>query len=97
MLSLNHISLEGAAAYFDVVTRERLGKENSPQERYYSEKAGIWIGKGAHLLNLHGQSVTREEFKHVLSGWSPNGRERLIQAGENNFHRAGIDWTFSAP
>ena len=97
MLSLNYISIDGAADYYDVVTRERLGMEGSPQERYYSEKAGIWMGGGARYLHLHNQSVTREDFVNLLTGNSPKGQKQLVQTGENQLHRAGIDWTFSAP
>jgi conjugative relaxase-like TrwC/TraI family protein len=97
MLSLNYITAGGAADYYDVVAGEELEREISPQERYYAEKSGIWLGRAARYLHLHGQSVTREDFGNVLNGFSPKGQKQLVQAGQNQLHRAGIDWTFSAP
>lgn len=97
MLSLSYINMDGAAAYYGVVASEQLDENASARERYYVQRAGIWTGEGARYLNLHGKPVREAEFVHLLAGQSPNGDQQLIQSGENRKHRAGIDWTFSAP
>ena len=76
----------------------RLAKED-----YYTkgqEPYGVWIGTGAEKLGLSG-TIKEEELKNVYNGFSPDGKEKLVQnAGRMNdkFSRdPGWDLTFSAP
>lgn len=60
------------------------------------EPEGVWWGRGAEDLRLKG-TVHRRQLTHLFSGFSPDGRQPLIQnAGAKN-HQAAWDLTFSAP
>lgn len=69
---------------------------------YYYEKDPIfennsqWQGKGAEALGLSG-SVEKGDFEAVVSGIDPRTGEQLVKDGVNGEHRAGTDYTFSAP
>lgn len=69
---------------------------------YYYEKDPIfennsqWQGKGAEALGLSG-SVEKEDFQAVICGVHPQTGEQLVKDGVNGEHRAGTDYTFSAP
>lgn len=67
-------------------------------EDYYldgGEPTGEWAGKGAVLLGLSGM-VDDDEYKNIMQGYSPSGREKLcLNPGEK--HRSGWDLCFSAP
>ena len=69
------------------------------REDYYTkggEPPGEWLGSGANELGVKGQ-VKEEELKNVLAGYSPDGKEALVQnAGDEN-RQSGWDLTFSAP
>lgn len=78
-------SASGAASYYAA-------------DNYYTDgqatDASLWVGEGAAQLGLTGE-VGREPFEAVLRGELPNGS--TIPAGANGKHRAGMDFTFSAP
>ncbi|WP_288409633.1 MobF family relaxase [uncultured Sphingomonas sp.] len=78
-------SASGAASYYAA-------------DNYYTDgqatEASLWVGEGAAQLGLTGE-VGREPFEAVLRGELPNGA--TIPAGANGKHRAGMDFTFSAP
>ncbi len=95
MLSLNYLKAEAALAYYDVVTRQSNQSVSADSLDYYARKPGEWYGRGAKLLRLKG-AVNKQHFEHLLNGRSPGGRQ-LIQAGVNQVHRPGYDYTFSAP
>lgn len=68
------------------------------KEDYYldgGEPNGVWIGKGARLLDLSG-NVVNEEYINVMHGYTPNKGYELCQKSGDN-HRHGWDLTFSAP
>lgn len=69
------------------------------REDYYlegGEPPGIWLGRGAKLLDLEGQ-VGKGELRHLFEGFSPDGKTNLVQnAGAKN-RQAAWDLTFSAP
>lgn len=88
MLSVSKpMTAGGASTYF--------GRED-----YYLAEPGEWQGKGAEALGLTGD-VNREQFMAVACGMDPRTGEVLIESksGKNNRleHRAGQDFTFSAP
>jgi conjugative relaxase-like TrwC/TraI family protein len=73
------------------------------KEDYYSkgqEPPGVWLGTGAEKLGLSGV-VKRQELKNVFCGFSPDGKEKLVQnAGKMTGKQSrdpGWDLTFSAP
>ena len=100
MISISSIgSGSDAGNYFLGMERD---SERAPgperAEDYYqrgADGAGQWWGKGAEALGLGGQSVDREAFTNILQGKDKNGEDLVQGAGEK--HRAGWDFTFSAP
>jgi conjugative relaxase-like TrwC/TraI family protein len=78
-------SAAGAASYYAT-------------DNYYTDgqatEASLWVGQGAAELGLEGK-VGQQAFEAVLAGRLPGGD--TIAAGANGKHRAGLDFTFSAP
>lgn len=73
------------------------------KEDYYTkgqEPPGVWLGTGAEKIGLSGV-VKPEELKNVFCGFSPDGKEKLVQnAGKMTGEKSrdpGWDLTFSAP
>ena len=69
------------------------------QTDYYTqggEPPGQWVGTGAARMGLVGQPITRESLKNVLQGFSPDGSDKVGNAGKEN-RQKGYDLTFSAP
>lgn len=63
---------------------------------FLGEQSTKWFGEGAKRLGLEG-TVEKDTFKQVLEGHLPDGSDlSYIRKGEN-VHRAGYDYTFSAP
>ena len=68
-------------------------------ESYYCEQAqnlGFLSGGGAKLLN-HPGPITKEEFTNLLRGFSPDGKEKLVQNAGSDNRQSGWDGTFSGP
>jgi conjugative relaxase-like TrwC/TraI family protein len=88
MLSFCNVSAAQAEHYYqkdDYYTREE-----APQSPSY------WTGKGATTLGLEG-AVDREHFVDLLHGLAPDGTFLLGRWVDPEKHRAGTDYTFSAP
>lgn len=88
MLSITTISPKQGEAYYK-------------QENYYSKeeakKHSEWFGRSAETFGLSG-NVESEDFKNLLHGKSPNGKQSLLgKKVDPEKHRAGVDMTFSAP
>ncbi|WP_141738763.1 MobF family relaxase, partial [Acidithiobacillus caldus] len=105
MISVGQISSAGGAAKYYTEEQGRL-------EYYQGEAApSEWKGIGAKIAGIEGEEVTRENLEAMLSGRVKEvgehgqiverelGRIRVDQAtGEKTLeHRAGWDFTFSAP
>lgn len=61
------------------------------------DKPGEWQGNGCESLGLSGD-VKPFQFAAVTSGMDPQTAEQLIpDGGHEHTHRAGTDYTFSAP
>ncbi|HCJ1109598.1 TPA: conjugative transfer relaxase/helicase TraI [Legionella pneumophila] len=88
MLSLQPLdSADGAASYYlDVVN-------------YYENdsKSVRWLGDGAKILGIHGQTVEKEQMLALLKGTLPDGTQlgRIDKDGVH--HRPGFDMTLTAP
>tara|TARA_R110001592_G_scaffold215877_1_gene469300 strand:- start:6634 stop:9150 length:2517 start_codon:yes stop_codon:yes gene_type:complete len=68
------------------------------KEDYYldgGEPNGVWLGKGAKLLDLSG-NVDNEKYINVMHGYTPDKKYDLCQKSGKK-HRHGWDLTFSAP
>jgi hypothetical protein len=68
-------------------------------EDYYlegGEPPGQWSGRGAEQLGLEGQ-LDQDQFRNVLSGKSPDGKNDLVQNAGAEDRQSGWDLTFSAP
>lgn len=83
-------SITGTQKYFDKVLT---------QGDYYlgQEVNGAWRGLGAELLGLEeGETVTREQFSHLLAGLHPTTGKKLVQRLRKD-RRPGVDFTYSVP
>jgi conjugative relaxase-like TrwC/TraI family protein len=70
----------------------------SAQDDYYSKEGqGVWMGRGAEKLGLHGE-VGAVHFRALLEGRLPDGRSipATFEASKAA-KRHGWDFTFSAP
>ena len=77
MMSIEAMSGAGQGSYYIDLAREDYYLEGG-------EPPGRWFGKGANALELSG-SVEKEEFRQVLQGYSPDGKNELVQnAGKEN-------------
>src|SRR5215210_2319705 len=87
MLTHHAIGSSGRAAHYF-----------SAQDDYYAkEGAGVWMGKGAERLELHG-SVDIRQFRELLDGNLPDGRSiHATFDSSKGRKRHGWDFTFSAP
>ena len=88
MLSIEPLkSAEGATKYYmDVVN-------------YYQSdpKSMRWLGAGAKILGIRGESVEKQQLHDLLSGQLPNGQQLGRIKGGKIEHRPGFDMTLSAP
>lgn len=72
------------------------------KENYYEEEDheefSEWWGEGADALGLSGRIDDAKVFRHVLNGFSPDGKQQLrAEPPKGKEARAGTDLTFSAP
>ena len=69
------------------------------REDYYlegGEPPGKWHGRGTKTFGLSG-TVTKEQLRHQLDGFSPDGTKQLVQNAGEKDRQSGWDLTFSAP
>ena len=66
---------------------------------YYLQGMSRWSGAGAKKLGLSGAIDNEKVFGHIVDGYSPSGRKRLMgkKLGSDQERRAATDCTFSAP
>ena len=93
MLSMSNLSAAQAENYYET-------------EDYYSQDAALeteperhparWYGKGAATLGLTG-TVDVQAFRDLLHGQTPQGQSLHAKRIDPAKHRAGTDFTFSAP
>lgn len=72
---------------------------NLAKEDYYlegGEPEGEWFGASAESLGAKGK-VKKEDFSNLLSGYSIDGKEVLVQNAGSEKRQSGWDLTFSAP
>ncbi len=72
---------------------------NLAQEDYYlggKEPPGFWLGAAANDFGLGG-TVVGDEFRKLLSGFSPEGETRLVHNAGSTERRSGWDLTWSVP
>jgi len=86
MMSLTKISSASAQHYY--------AKEDYYTNSAEAREASAWSGEGAKRAGLTG-SVVREQFREVLDGQLPDGKDLARNGGDER--RAGFDATFSAP
>ncbi|HBD7398683.1 TPA: conjugative transfer relaxase/helicase TraI [Legionella pneumophila] len=88
MLSIQPLnSAEGAASYYlDVVN-------------YYANesKSVRWLGEGAKVLGIHGQTVEKDQMMALLKGNLPDGTQLGRIDKDGIHHRPGFDMTVTAP
>lgn len=60
------------------------------------EPPGFWLGDGALALGLSGL-LTKDKFRNLLRGLSPDGTQALVHNANSPKRRAGWDVTWSVP
>lgn len=88
MLSVAKVSnSQGAASYYE------------QKDNYYFQgsESMSWFGKAAEKLGLAGKDVDIDIFKNILDGKLTDGTDLSYVKNGINRHRAGYDFTFSAP
>jgi conjugative relaxase-like TrwC/TraI family protein len=86
MLSLSNVSVNQAGNYY-------------AKDDYYTQgddSQTRWLGRGAIALNLP-PAVQSDDFNALLRGQTPSGQQLHARRINLNHHRAGTDYTFSAP
>jgi conjugative relaxase-like TrwC/TraI family protein len=85
-----------------VLTCQKITPEKAKSyflKGYYLQGTSRWSGKGAKTLGLKGAIDNEKVFGHIVDGYSPSGRKRLMgkKLGSDQERRAATDCTFSAP
>ena len=89
MLSNANVSAAQAANYYE---KDDYYTQGDPDLKSYSQ----WQGKGAAQLHLSGP-VDTQIFQQLLHGQTPDGKNLHGRKIDPTKHRAGTDYTFSAP
>lgn len=103
MIGLVRISSSSdAARYHDHALTEGDHSNQRADNYYLNEQANLtWQGKGAELLGIAGEQVTKEQFVDFLDGKLVNPATGQTQNLQNNSkgeqRRVGYDFTISAP
>jgi conjugative relaxase-like TrwC/TraI family protein len=93
MLSMSNVSAAQAENYYDKDDYYTQGLETAGETQRASSQ---WMGKGAIALDLTGE-VDTSTFKQLLQGEGPGGQSLHARKIDLAKHRAGTDYTFSAP
>ncbi|MBE9180235.1 relaxase domain-containing protein [Oculatella sp. LEGE 06141] len=94
MMSKENVSASQAENYYeedDYYTQSESGAATNS-----TISSGRWFGTGAIALGLQGE-VRSSDFKQLLHGYSPSGQRLHARRIDPKSHRAGTDYTFSAP
>jgi conjugative relaxase-like TrwC/TraI family protein len=89
MLSLSNVSVNQAENYY-------ANDDYYTQDSITDEASAKWVGKGAIALNLP-KTVQTEHFKALLQGQDLSGQPLHAKRINAQNHRAGTDYTLSAP
>ena len=89
MLSNANVSAAQAENYYEKDDYYTRGDPNQQSDSH-------WQGKGAEKLNLTGP-VNKEDFQQLLHAQTPDGKSLHSKRIDPTKHRAGTDYTFSAP
>jgi conjugative relaxase-like TrwC/TraI family protein len=89
MLSLSNVSVNQAENYY-------ANDDYYTQDSTTDEASAKWVGKGAIVLNLP-KTVQAEHFKALLQGQDLSGQPLHAKRINAQNHRAGTDYTLSAP
>ena len=89
MLSNANVSAAQAENYYE---KDDYYTQGDPD----LESDSQWQGKGATALNLTGP-IAQTDFQQLLRGQTPEGKSLHNRKIDPTKHRAGTDYTFSAP
>lgn len=70
----------GAVKYFDAALAS---------SDYYGAEKGVWMGKGAQMLGLHGQ-VTRDDFVALVSNRKPDGTKLTLRTNKERWEKIRV-------
>lgn len=96
-------SSSDAARYHDSALVEDGAKSSKEADNYYVNETALatWQGKGAALLGIEGDKVSREQFINLLEGRIKNPAtgelQDLADNSKGDSRRLGYDFTISPP
>ncbi|MBE9182519.1 relaxase domain-containing protein [Oculatella sp. LEGE 06141] len=94
MMTIKNLSASQAESYYEkddyYTSTESSANTNLPI------RDSQWFGTGAIALGLQGE-VDSSDFKQLLHGYSPEGQRLHAKRINPRTHRAGTDYTLSAP
>ena len=90
---MSNVSAAQAENYYEKDDYYTQGLETEEDTQRASSQ---WVGKGAIALKLTGK-VETSTFKQLLKGEGPSGQSLHARKIDLAKHRAGTDYTFSAP
>lgn len=93
MLSMSNVSAAQAENYYD---KDDYYTQDLETEEEAKRASSQWAGEGAVSLGLTGE-VDKSAFKCLLQGEGPSGQLLHARKIDLTKHRAGTDYTFSAP
>jgi len=90
---MSNVSAAQAENYYD---KDDYYTQDLETEEETQRASSQWTGKGAIALGLTGE-VDKSIFKRLLQGEGPSGQSLHARKIDLAKHRAGTDYTFSAP
>ncbi|MEO0808342.1 MAG: MobF family relaxase, partial [Cyanobacteria bacterium J06643_4] len=90
---MSNVSAAQAENYYD---KDDYYTQDLDTEEETQRASSQWAGKGAIALGLAGE-VDKSTFKRLLQGEGPDGQSLHARKIDLTKHRAGTDYTFSAP
>ncbi|PTT92333.1 conjugal transfer protein, partial [Pelomonas sp. HMWF004] len=101
MISAHAIGSSGGAASYHDKSFTKDGISAGADNYYANEQSSaVWKGKGAQVLGIQGQAVTKEDFVAALDGKLKNPETGLIEDLAKNStgnRRPGFDFTVAPP
>lgn len=83
------------AGLYYVNDPQREARPHARDEYYAADGGGVWWSTGQTVVR-NGAAIDRESFRDLCAGFTPGSGKALVRAAGPT-HRAGWDFTFSAP
>lgn len=93
--SLHALANGRDAGLYYVNDPQRESRPHARDEYYSADGGGVWWSTGQTVVR-DGAAIDRESFRNLCAGVDPRNGKGLVRAAGPD-HRAGWDFTFSAP